>query len=450
MKKRIAVIMLSVAVLIICMAAAMTGCKDKGNEYADLVALRINNHMAEWVDSNYNFDYKGVGELNVTVPYTNYLEINDLIVSPQAYAVVYDDEACSETIESQSRIYVDGSRVVYIKVTNGKKSRLYKINVNVKQSNLPDNVDLSAKNYDNRGGHIYIPDGAKEVKIDGDVYCVVNRMHEMDANEVGKYKNFIACGNYGFSSFSTGMDFTKSAFHGIFDGNGYLIYLGKDKYADAMNDYNRAFFNRIGERGIVRNFVLTTYGDQYSVEAEIISKETAFICYENYGVIDNVTTLLDVCDLNTELRGKYEDDFDKKYVHKFAFFANINCGTISNCLNKGNVRGLESDSKIRQFSVFSNEMYADGNIRPGSAAKLINCVNIGNIDCNSSAKGKKVSGGACIVASIADKNVEVRGVYNLGAINSEKGKRNFGGAVSVNSRARVRNIDCSKIKDYTK
>lgn len=95
-------------------------------------------------------------------------------------------------------------------------------------------------------------------------------------------------------------------------------------------------------------------------------------------------------------------------------------------------------------------MYADGNIRPGSAAKLINCVNVGNIDCNSSAKGKKVSGGACIVASIADKNVEVRGVYNLGAINSEKGKRNFGGAVSVNSRARVRNIDCSKIKDYTK
>ena len=39
MKKRIAVIMLSVAVLIVCMAAAMTGCKDKGNECADLVAL---------------------------------------------------------------------------------------------------------------------------------------------------------------------------------------------------------------------------------------------------------------------------------------------------------------------------------------------------------------------------------------------------------------------------
>ncbi len=124
MKKSIAVIMMSVAVLIICMAAAMTGCKDKGNEYADLVALRINNHMAEWVDSNYNFDYKGVGELNVTVPYTNYLEINDLIVSPQAYAVVYDYEACSETIESQSRIYVDGSRVVYIKVTVKSRVRI--------------------------------------------------------------------------------------------------------------------------------------------------------------------------------------------------------------------------------------------------------------------------------------------------------------------------------------
>ena len=445
MKKRIAVIMLSVAVLIICMAAAMTGCKDKGNEYADLVALRINNHMAEWVDSNYNFDYKGVGELNVTVPYTNYLEINDLIVSPEATATIYDDEACSSEIkEKDYYMYIDGNRTLYIKVTNGRKSHTYKINIAVKQSNLPENVDLSAKNYENRGGHIYIPDGVKDVKIDGEVYCVVNRMYELDIYEVKKYRNFIACADYDFYDLRGSEILTNSTLEGIFDGNGYTISVGKTNWVGGA-EYPRPFFRQISKTGVVKNFSIKTYG-YLGNEFEVVANETAFICNENYGTIDNIVNFMNVTDLHRD----YSEDEEEKYVHRLAIFANINCGTISNCLNKGNILGIESNSKVRQVSVFANEMYADGNVRPGSAAKLTNCVNIGNIDCNSSAESKNISSGACIVASIADKNVEVRGVYNLGAINSEKGKRNFGGAVSVNSRARVRNIDCSKIKDYTK
>ncbi|MDE6550584.1 MAG: hypothetical protein K2M44_03715 [Clostridia bacterium] len=448
MKKRSLIILLSVAVLIICaMAAVMTGCKTKGDEYADLVAIRINNHMAEWVDSSYNFDYKGVGELNVTVPYTNYLEINDLIVSPEAYAIIYEDETCSEKLkDSDYKIYVDGSKSLYVKVTNNNKSNVYKVNITVKQTNLPEGVDLSAKSYDNRGGHIYIPEGATEVKIDGEVYAVVNRLHELDSNRADEYTNFIASGNFGYSSISTVREFTRNTFNGVFDGNGYSMFIDPMQANDADNDYNRAFFSRIGKSGVVKNIVLNYYGNAQSVETNVISNNTAFICYENYGVIDNIVNIVDVCDLHTELNGEGEE----KYVHRLAIFANINCGVISNCLNKGNIRGLENNSKVRQFSVFANEMYSDGNIRPGAGAKLINCVNMGDIDCNSAAKGNKCESGAYLIAALADKNVTVEGVYNVGAINNDKGNKNFAHAISVDGKASVRKIDCSRIKDYTK
>ncbi len=451
MKKRIAVIMLSVAVLIICMAAAMTGCKDKGNECADLVALRINNHMAEWVDSNYNFDYKGVGELNVTVPYTNYLEINDLIVSPEATATIYDDEACSSEIkEKDYYMYIDGNRTLYIKVTNGRKSHTYKINIAVKQSNLPENVDLSAKNYENRGGHIYIPDGEIQVDIDGKNYYVIDRLYYSDIVQIVDFnsRNFILSDD---SSSSLLQNFGDSAFNGIFDGNGYkLLPRNHDRYI-----LDPVKIKIIGEKGVIKNVVLATKDTYSNNDGEYLSgiegsnNKISLLCDENYGIIDNVCNIVNIYDRNTKYGGANEGE----YVHRVAIFADVNRGVISNCLNKGNIYSKISDSKIRQFSVFANEMRGEQFDFNGSA-KLVNCVNTGNLEYNDEVSSGQHRSGAFVIASLADAYVQVDGVYNLGNIQSSNIKRKysryFASATTACEDGKSRDVDCSKIKDYTK
>ena len=454
MKKRIAAIMLSVAVLIICMAAAMTGCKDKGNEYADLVALRINNHMAEWVDSNYNFDYKGVGELNVTVPYTNYLKVNDLIVSPGASATVYEDEACTAEITAGSNGFlVDANKTIYVKVSNNKKSNIYKVNITVKQSNIPDNIDLSAKNYDNRGGHIYIPEGVKQVEIDGEDYYVIDRLEQEDWNRIyDRYtKNYIYSEDTWIGYLH---NFDDRPFNGVIDGNCYEIKIGHSTIKDDENSINEEI-NVIGKKGVIKNFTIIGYNpynnekDQRVASVRVSTKRSALLCRENYGTIDNIYNRVDVDDGYD----RFTDGNDGEYLHRIAVFADINGGVISNCINIGHIKGDDSDSKIRQFSVFANEMQGEQFDFSG-AAKIINCVNTGDIDYCTTANGAQHRSGAFVIASIADAYVQVDGVYNLGNIQSSNIKRKysryFASATTACEDGKSRDVDCSKIKDYTK
>ena len=452
MKKRIAVIMLSVAVLIICMAAAMTGCKDKGNECADLVALRINNHMAEWVDSNYNFDYKGAGELNVTVPYTNFLKVNDLIVSPGASATVYEDEACTAEVVIEDRyVFIDVSTTLYIKVVNNKKSNIYKVNVASKQTNIPDNIDISAKRYSNLGGHIYIPEGVTEVEIEGINYYVIDRMEYEEFERIlsPHTKNYILSKDRG----SNYLRYLDRPFVGIFDGNGYEIEL-IDSFREDRDGIAQEI-DVIGKNGVVKNLITTaTYmrineNDERVPYVHVNCRRTALLCRENYGTIDNVYNRVCIDDDRT----RFTDGNDGEYVHKIAVFADINGGVISNCINIGHIKGYDSDSKIRQFSVFSNEMRGEQFDFSGDA-KIINCVNTGDIDYGTTANGVHHGSGAFVIASIADAYVQVDGVYNLGNIQSSNIKRKysryFASATTACEDGKSRDVDCSKIKDYTK
>ena len=84
------VLMVAVAVSVIACFAACAASDEATAPSADLVAVRVNGYMAEWKDINYNFGYEGSSDLTVDVPYTNYLRIDDLIVSPGAeYTVFY-------------------------------------------------------------------------------------------------------------------------------------------------------------------------------------------------------------------------------------------------------------------------------------------------------------------------------------------------------------------------
>ncbi|MDE6550583.1 MAG: hypothetical protein K2M44_03710 [Clostridia bacterium] len=453
MKRKTLIISLSIAVLIICaMAAVMTGCNAKGDEYADLVAIRINNHMAEWVDSSYNFDYKGVGELNVTVPYTNYLEINDLIVSPKATAMVYEDEACTQELkEKDYYIYIDINKTLYVKVINNKKSNIYKVNVTVKQTNLPDNVDLSVKDYDNRGGHVYIPDSVKQVSIDGEDYYVLDRLEWYDCENISN----AASQRYILSSDSRCSHFWKfgsDIFNGIFDGNGYMLYV--ERSINEKGATNLTTIKEIGENGVFRNFTLAAtstfnYNSDTYAGYEVWNNKIAVLCNENYGTIDNVCNSISLMDSTTRFAG----DTEEEYVHRLAIYADVNRGVISNCLNKGSIVGEESDIKIRQFSIFANEMHGEQYDYTGSA-KLINCVNTGNIEYNTTASNDYHNSGVYLIATNADAYVQLNEVYNVGRIQKSNNKKKYGryflNASSVNANGKSRDVDCSRIKDYTK
>ena len=88
MAKKILAVAL-IAIVAVSAAACFAACEEEPTPYADLVAVRVNNFMAEWENIDYNFTYEGSSALKVSVPYTNYLEVNDLIVSPGAEYKVY-------------------------------------------------------------------------------------------------------------------------------------------------------------------------------------------------------------------------------------------------------------------------------------------------------------------------------------------------------------------------
>ena len=243
-----------------------------------------------------------------------------------------------------------------------------------------------------------------------------------------------------------------TSFNGVFDGNGYRLYVESITWWSSVTTITA--IKEIGENGIFRNFTLAAtstfnYNSDTYAGYEVWNNRAALLCKENYGTIDNVCNSISLMDSTTRFAG----DAEEEYVHRLAIYADVNRGVISNCLNKGSIVGEESDIKIRQFSIFANEMHGEQYDYTGSA-KLINCVNTGNIEYNTTASNDYHNSGVYLIATNADAYVQLNEVYNVGRIQKSNNKKKYGryflNASSVNANGKSRDVDCSRIKDYTK
>ena len=390
------------AVLLLGTAAAFTAC-DKPDKYADLVAVRINGRMAEWTDTAYNFKYEGDSTLNVSVPYTNYLEITDLIVSPEAEGKVYSDSNYTQEITDTEKIHTDGDTSLYIRVTKGKTSHDYTVNVDVSEENLPE-VDLSAKDYDNRGGHVYIPENAETVTVDGVEYEVLRglRTNRYDFDPffqeltIEKGKNYILANDIYYYQEHTGYQQESGLheFNNIFDGNGYAVTYTSD---------TGGLVYTLAENGVVRNMVVDrrqTIGD-FSCP---MRNEFSFIVKYNKGLIDNVffkgnheISRADAFYYPNAEKDGFQVIKAAQYVHK------NEGGTIQNCINYGDLTNDLDEKYCIEMGAFAT--YANsGTIR--------NCVNTGTL--GGRPQDMESPNGNFIISYSVGKDLKIEGVYNLG------------------------------------
>lgn len=381
MKKKLLAVM-TVGILVLTMISAFVGCQAEGEDYADLVAVRINNRMAEWENIDYNFTNEGSSKLSVQVPYTNYLQFSDLIVSPNAHATVYEDEEQTKIVEDVNNIYVDGDKTLYVKVENKDKVNNYVLDINVRQDNLPPEKDIATKQYDNREGHIYIAQDAETVTIDGEVYYVIRRIEQLINRQI--------IGNHILAKSITLADVSNQRplgvlnirQMGVFDANCYHLYFNA----------TYPFFETIQQTGVLKNAIFEFYIEDTVLEYSSVAT-LSVVAKNNYGTIENVKTDLDLV-----------DKAEHKFGHQWSFFASVNKGEIKNCINTGDMTTINSNAKIgNKMSVFATENYGT----------IYNCVNTGTVE-NNLHDTMKEGNGASTVAYMSMTGASYRGVYNLG------------------------------------
>ena len=377
MAKKILTIAL-IAIVAVSAAACFVACEEEPTPYADLVAVRVNNFMAEWENIDYNFTYEGSSALKVSVPYTNYLEVNDLIVSPGAEYKVYEDEGKTKQLTDLSKIYVDGAKTLYIDVTNGELSNSYSVEVTVKQTNLPPESETADKQYDNRGGHIYIPDGAETVEVDGVVYNVVR-----DRMPLLENINYILAGDvYCFQA-----DYPD--YSAIFNGNGYEVQISGD---------NTTFINELETGGVIKNTIITRYGrDENDEPVQLPGERRHGVCNINNGTIENVKT-----NMKYKVYGALPDNVSPDIPITLGYFAYENNGEIRNCINTGEI--------VSQFNTIIVQM---GSFVTKQYGKMQNCVNTALVQHEFTYKEGRVSGAGAI-AFETDAGAEYEGVFNVG------------------------------------
>ena len=425
MAKKILAVAL-VAIVAVSAAACFVACEEEPTPYADLVAVRVNNFMAEWENIDYNFTYEGSSALKVSVPYTNYLEVNDLIVSPGAEYKVYEDEGKTKQLTDLSKIYVDGAKTLYIDVTNGELSNSYSVEVTVKQTNLPPESELADKQYDNRGGHIYIPDGAETVEVDGVVYNVlrVDVLLEQGQNYILPQDSTFFAGNF------------KEKFEGIFDGNNYnFITDARMVRLPATDRYEIAtwYIYQLGEQGVVRNVVMDQPEGVYTFQGNyrlVREADMTPICRENYGTIENVYN-------NFNYWGARTDGLNQSLTA----FVEYNYGTMKNCIFDGCIRSF--DYAIDTTAKFAAFAY----VNTGS---MQNCVNTADIRNFNTGDEINSTGAASIVFS-SRAGAEYDGVFNLGDVqmadkNGEAAKKAYGNLFFVRETQEL--PDMSRMKNY--
>ena len=377
MAKKILAIAL-IAIVAVSAAACFVACEEEPTPYADLVAVRVNNFMAEWENIDYNFTYEGSSALKVSVPYTNYLEVNDLIVSPGAEYKVYEDEGKTKQLTDLSKIYVDGAKTLYIDVTNGELSNSYSVDVTVEQTNLPPESERADKKYDNRGGHIYIPDGAETVEVDGVVYNIVR-----DRMPLLENINYILAGDvYCFQA-----DYPD--YSAIFNGNGYEVQISGD---------NTTFINELETGGVIKNTIITRYGrDEDDEPVQLPGERRHGVCNINNGTIENVKT-----NMKYKVYGALPDNVAPDIPITLGYFAYENNGEIRYCINTGEI--------VPQFNTIIVQM---GSFVTKQYGKLQNCVNTALVQHEFTYKEGRVSGAGAI-AFEADAGAEYEGVFNVG------------------------------------
>ena len=388
MAKKILAIAL-IAIVAVSAAACFVACEEEPTPYADLVAVRVNNFMAEWENIDYNFTYEGSSALKVSVPYTNYLEVNDLIVSPGAEYKVYEDEGKTKQLTDLSKIYVDGAKTLYIDVTNGELSNSYSVDVTVEQTNLPPESETADKQYDNRGGHIYIPEGAETVVIDGVEYGVVR--HEGDAHElIDANKNIILDGELQIR-------WQAESYSAIFNGNNHYIYPTSEKI----------IVDRLESTGIVKNALFARYED-------LVGNTNRFaqvVCKYNYGTIDNVK--IDIHYYDHHHPFAHGGDWIEDKTAKYGYYCFENHGSIKNCLNVGNLTSRRNNIFSQMASFVTRQ-----------CGTMENCVNTGEVQyAHPSYLTEDWDVGASAIAYSTDDEAIYRGVYNLGKVSMDEYKK---------------------------
>ena len=388
MKRKVLAVMI-VGILALTMISAFVGCQAEGEGYADLVAVRINNRMAEWENVDYNFTNEGSSKLSVQVPYTNYLQFSDLIVSPNAQATVYEDEEQTKIVEDVNKIYVDGDKTLYVKVENKGKVNDYVLDINVRQDNLPPEKDIATKQYDNREGHVYINQDAETVTIDGEVYYVIHTIEQLINRQI--IGNHILAKSITLSDVSNQrpLGLLNIRQLGVFDANCYHLYFNA----------TYPFFETIQQTGVLKNAIFEFYIEDTALEYSSVAT-LSVVAKNNYGTIENVKTDLDLV-----------DKAEHKFGHQWSFFVTENKGEIKNCINMGNMTTTtKPNPKIgNKISVFATENYGI----------LDNCVNTGKVE-NNLHNTMKEGNGASTVAYLSMTGASYRGVYNLGECNTIK------------------------------
>ena len=300
---------IAVAVSVITCFAACDDSEEAPEPSADLVAVRVNGYMAEWKDINYNFGYEGSSDLTVDVPYTNYLRIDDLIVSPGAeYTVFYQGGGGFYTFLDKIPVNDKEAKFI-IKVTNGELSNSYTLTVNVKQTNLPPESEIEDRNYDNREGHVYIPDDAEIVEVDGVVYevCKENTLELLSEN-----KNIILSEDILVSW----PEYLPETYSGIFNGNNYAVRIS------GMS----AMVTTLEEDGVIQNTFFYMQG-----RLQPMREFSNVVCENNYGTIKNVK-------MNVHFHDYARDPFSDTHAPlNYGYFAYRNYGKIENCLNVGDL-----------------------------------------------------------------------------------------------------------------
>lgn len=427
------VIPVIIVLMMVLSAAFVFGACDKGGEAADLVAVRINGRMAEWTDTVYNFTYEGDSSLNVSVPYTNYLEITDLIVSPEAEGKVYSDSEYTQEITDTSKIHTDGDKSLYIRVTKGKTSRDYTVNVKVSGENLPEG-DLSAKDYDNRGGHIYIPENAETVTVDGVEYEVLRGEHDGDklyfnAKTIKYNTNYILANDIyyveyrGYSTESGLYNFSNTL-----DGNGYTVTCIQEV---------PGLFYKIAKTGTVKNleYARDISGYDGHIIQSMSSDKYGMISLYNEGTIDNVFVTADhtLKYVDTVYNDSEKDGY--RLVKASQYVYENNGGTIKNCIHYGALRNALDERYCIEMGVFTT--YAN-------SGTLRNCVNMGTLEGR--LQNMSSPKGSFILAYSVGQGLSIEGCYNLGNVETPVEWNEYNGFFAV--KAGGASIDTTQTRNY--
>lgn len=374
--KKLVVLVVAIVAATVCVAC-FVGCEEMPETYADIVSIKVNNSVAEWRGADHNFDYTVPSELTADVPYTNYLRI-EVIASPGADYRVYSDYKRENEIVDLEKIYVEStSKLLYIYVTNGEKKHLYTLDVTISKENKEPGT---AGQCDNREGHVYIPEDAETVEVDGVTYTVVRDQFPVQDSETFVDQNYILASDVYWSR-DEEIDYSS-----ILNGNNYKVMIAGE---------TSSMFTDLREGGVVKNLVLTRYenGDQMT---EFSDKAVySGVCYNNRGTIDNVRN-----EISYNVCGGLADAEHFTPI-ALSFFAYRNEGEILNCLNEGSIQ-TQKLNIVAQMGAFAVEQ--DG--------EMINCVNTGTIQ-NEFPYWENESGAGSITFATTSK-ATYEGVFNLG------------------------------------